>query len=452
MLSDLHLTKLTPQKLLLIFFTLILVILTLRFYFSRPVKTIWGRRELYQNRFFWLDSVNFYLDTGKILMYPMYPEHIRLEEKAVGEDQGYPFMLSVLGRLLGMKEMTFATFVHFNAFLFIFLGVISSVLIFLSFRNWLIAIVFYYFYLRMDDFTWRVDHHWVLAAFISFYLSFLIFFLSRRASFKPVWFSGYFLVAGAANIIRDGDGIVGILMFVALLVIMLVQDGVRSHLGNVRQKILMAALFVFAYSFPLLVLSGVRAYRNYVFFEGQASEQMAHHGLWHNAFMGLGYIPNEYGIHWADSVSRDFAQQVKPGVKYMSKEYFVILRRLYFQYWLESPELWLDNYFVKLKEIHVLVGTFFPTQLNRIVPEKARSIAFYGLLLTMFLLARKKKVFSAIFWIVLATLLISIIPGLIATPKILFLRGLKTVYLMTWIYFVASLYLRLKDFLKVGYV
>lgn len=71
------------------------------------------------------------------------------------------------------------------------------------------------------------------------------------------------------------------------------------------------------------------------------------HGIWHNAFIGLGYKTNSWGIRWSDNSGRQFAEKHSPGVKYISEQYFLTLRNLYFQYALENPLEYIKNHMLK---------------------------------------------------------------------------------------------------------
>ena len=90
---------------------LFLLISSWQYLFSRHIKLNWTYKEAYLMRFQWLDSINLYLHTGKILMSP---ENMRLEDLCVGEDQGYPLILSLIGKFMGMSRMAFDTFIKFN--------------------------------------------------------------------------------------------------------------------------------------------------------------------------------------------------------------------------------------------------------------------------------------------------------------------------------------------------
>lgn len=433
----------TSKKIPLIVLFTGLLILSIVYFSSRQIKIHWRSEEAYLMRFQWLDSVNFYLKTGKILMYP---PHQRLEDIALAEDQGYPFILSLVGKLLGIREMNFGTFIRFNYLLVVILGTFTSLLIFLSFNSLFLALSFYFFYLKAGLYNGGIDHQWMLGVYIPFYLSFLILSLSKRKSFKPIYFSIYFLTAGIANTVREGDGIIGILLFFSLLTIILLQNGVKKHLHNLGKKAFYSLFFIFIYITPWLILNSVRTYRDKVYFNGTSSDQITHHGLWHNAFMGLGFVPNKYGIRWDDANNLQFVRKVNPKANYTTNEYYDILRRLYFKYSLESPKLWFINFFAKLKEIHKLQGQFYVY--NNLILMKVKDYLLYILLLLMFLLSGKDKIKKTIFWLNLMAVLISSIPDLIAIPIMTYLHGLRASYFMTFFYTLVLFSLRLKHYFK----
>ena len=421
---------------------LFLLLSTYQFLQSRSVRLQWTKQEVYLMRFQWLDSVNLYLQTGKLLMLP---ENIRLEDGSIGEDQGYPLILSTIGKSTGQKEMNFGHFTHFNYALYVVLGATTAVLLFLSFGNLIVPVAFYYFYLKSNMYNGGVDHHWMMAAFLLFYLAFLIFLVRRRHNIHPLLLFIYFLIAGVANIIREGDGVVALLLFAAFIAIILIQDSFKKT--RLRKKFIIAALLIFTYVMPWLVLSSIRTYRNHVYFNGQKSVMITHHGLWHNAFMGLGYLPNPYGIRWDDSSVLPLVKTVNPNANYLTNEYFGILRQLYFKHVFEHPQFFLENLLAKIKATHLYLASLFPQTLST-VPAVVQEYALYLILLGMYLVSRGSKQLMANFSLVIVALVAAMLPGLIAVPTGFYSRGLESAYYMTWILFLAAIIFRFKDKLK----
>src|SRR3990167_710000 len=427
----------------LCFLFILLFGMSVQFFFTRPIKLQWSTQEAYLMRFQWLDSVNLYLKTGKILMLP---ENNRLEDLSTGEDQGYPFIMSVVGRTLGMQEMIFGAFIKFNYLLVITLGVVTSVLLFLSFNSLLISLFFYYLYLRTGVYFGGIDHQWMLGAYMPFYIAFIMVFLKKRATFKPVWFVFYFLVAGVANVVREGDGVIGILLLISLLVVLTIQDGLkkykqsfssnkqsfspnkdlsfaqnldsryarikqkhifRLYFSNLQKNILIVSLLILVYLAPMLLLNGVRSWRNLKYFNVASSDMITHHGIWHNAFMGLGYIPNSYGIQWDDNNPIKFVHEVNPNINYMTNEYYSILRSLYFKYSFESPRLWFGNILAKAKAINKLNEELTVNSPGKFLPPILMNYFLYISLLGIFMFSRRDKAATAVFWLIFASLLIS---------------------------------------------
>lgn len=61
------------------------------------------------------------------------------------------------------------------------------------------------------------------------------------------------------------------------------------------------------------------------------SERMEQHGVWHNLYIGLGVIENPFGIVWNDEYGVATVKKISPTTKYLSAEYYAILRDEYFQ-------------------------------------------------------------------------------------------------------------------------
>ena len=80
------------------------------------------------------------------------------------------------------------------------------------------------------------------------------------------------------------------------------------------------------------------------------------HPLWHNAYLGLGYIENPWGIHWKDEFAVNFVKQKDPRVKKYSSEYEHILKQEFFRIVREKPFYFVKVNLAKAKKI---VSRFF---------------------------------------------------------------------------------------------
>src|SRR5439155_7593764 len=117
----------------------------------------------------------------------------------------------------------------------------------------------------------------------------------------------------------------------------------RLHRWWVRPAV--AAGVIVAYlSVATFGFGAVRAYRNHVIKQPNfGSTWPTEHPFWHNAYIGLGYLPNRYGIEWNDQVSTDAVERDRPGAGYLTKEYEAALRHRYAQLTRDDPGFVLRN-------------------------------------------------------------------------------------------------------------
>jgi hypothetical protein len=52
--------------------------------------------------------------------------------------------------------------------------------------------------------------------------------------------------------------------------------------------------------------------------------------VWHTLYIGLGYLPNDYGIRYKDEVAVARVQREAPGTPYLSSRYVSVIRKAYF--------------------------------------------------------------------------------------------------------------------------
>jgi hypothetical protein len=127
-------------------------------------------------------------------------------------------------------------------------------------------------------------------------------------------------------------------------------------------------------------LSAVRAYRNHVIHEPSfGSRWPTQHPFWHNAYIGLGYLPNRYGIEWNDSVAADAVQRDRPGTGFLTKEYEATLRHRYVQLTRDDPGFVLRNMWTKSRVLVAdAISRFWPAfiilPVAAIVGARRRSI------------------------------------------------------------------------------
>jgi hypothetical protein len=106
-----------------------------------------------------------------------------------------------------------------------------------------------------------------------------------------------------------------------------------------RRRVLAGALVVIAYlSVTVGAFSAVREYRDsWVDDPSFGAGEPTSHPLWHNAYIGLGYLPNEWNLRWLDEVGIATIKQSKPDARYLSREYLDEARRLYLELATKHP-------------------------------------------------------------------------------------------------------------------
>src|SRR5262249_51443869 len=105
----------------------------------------------------------------------------------------------------------------------------------------------------------------------------------------------------------------GLPILISGLGVALVRGGRRWSTAALAPALVVAYLSV-----STGVLTGVRAYRDHVVDSpGFGAGQPTEHPFWHNAYIGLGYLPNRYGIAWDDSIASDAVARARPGTPYL---------------------------------------------------------------------------------------------------------------------------------------
>lgn len=415
-------------------------------------------------QYFWLASVNIYLATGAILMAPeewrhfenidrtlIYPSGgsfallIPLEEALGADDQGYPFIQSVLAKMFAAGEINYGWFIKFNYLYFVFLGLLSSIFIFLSFRSLFISAIFYFLYLFVAHlYLGFADHKWMIGVLIVFYVSFLIYFLKEGRRFNYSLLILYAFIAGWADAIRIGDGVIGILLLIFAVFFLIFQDNLRKiSLKFFLKRFWLFLLVTIIFLSPGLFMSFARSNRDQKYFNGRHSRLATHHLLWHHVFIGLGYVENDYGIKYDEHYLGDFIRSKNPQMRDYSREEDIFLRNLYIKYAFESPSLILDNIRAKLVAVHLQIGKWFEKAVpSHFYPPSFNNYFFYLGILSIFMLSRNNRERMSIFWLLLVTFVLTIIPALLVVPE--FSNGYQAVVFMTMFYLGVLILARLK--------
>jgi hypothetical protein len=75
------------------------------------------------------------------------------------------------------------------------------------------------------------------------------------------------------------------------------------------------------------------------------------HGIWHALYLGLGWVPNPWGIIWDDRYGIQVAKSINPQVAYGTYDYFNIMKGLYLQLLMKAPWAVLNVYGQKFLQV-----------------------------------------------------------------------------------------------------
>lgn len=160
----------------------------------------------------------------------------------------------------------------------------------------------------------------------------ILLIVDARRTRRPVTLLALAMVAAsAASAVRSQAGLPVLLTALAVIAI--------AREWSKRRRVFVAAACVACYlSITPLAMAGLRAYRDHwVGTPNFGHGAVSGHPFWHNAYIGLGYLPNKWQIRWHDAVANASVQRVRPGTAYLSHRYESILRRLWFNVVKDDP-------------------------------------------------------------------------------------------------------------------
>lgn len=138
------------------------------------------------------------------------------------------------------------------------------------------------------------------------------------------------------------------------------------------------------------------------------------HAFWHSVYIGLGYIPNMYGISYLDEVGIRKVHDINPDAPYLSTEYEEILKLQVFQLFDSDPVFILDTLVAKLSAMIKFL----------LLPFAAVLISRFG---------RQPFAEDSSFLIALGFYLV---PGLLTMPWYIYLTGF---FALSFVYFAFKL-------------
>jgi hypothetical protein len=192
-----------------------------------------------------------------------------------------------------------------------------------------------------------------MPAWANLFLLPLLLLIAMRWKRSSVWLLVLLaIVASLASSVRANAGL-GFLLGALLLVFV--------RMPRWRLRLMSAGVIVLAYlSIGTFAMHAVQLQRDEVVGRDFTSPYPNAHPFWHNAYMGLGYLKNPYGIRLKDPVAVAAAQKQDPGAVFPTRRYERALRAVYFRFLSRHPGFALHEYAVKAALVVSWALSWFP--------------------------------------------------------------------------------------------
>jgi hypothetical protein len=281
--------------------------------------------------------------------------------------------------------------------------------------------------------------HWALIGTVSMQLVLPLALIARARNWLSPKLSATLIALGLvllafASLLREAMGLATLSIVILAGVWTIWQTRDRPRLWMATIGILAAAVLA-SQSSRLIVAARNAAYAL------DAADLPATHGMSHTLYIGLGAVPNKFGIRYEDAVGRDAASAAAPGVAIYSKDYYRVMSELYWRKWQEDPGEVIRIYLEKLR-----------TALADSVIDPAPPLALLLALVVCIQLVERHRRWTAgdragdkrlaINLVVLALIGLVLVQAVLATPTrfytmpigplILVLAGIAVENLMSW--------------------
>ena len=112
---------------------------------------------------------------------------------------------------------------------------------------------------------------------------------------------------------------------------------------SLRKRLALTLLLLVAY-FPVVAIpEGVARYRDAVTGVPYTQVVEGQHGIWHSVYIGLGYLPNPYGITFSDSSGDVAAHKANPNVAFGTRLYQDTMREIVLDLLRRDPGFFAAN-------------------------------------------------------------------------------------------------------------
>jgi hypothetical protein len=277
------------------------------------------------------------------------------------------------------------------------------------------------------SFMFDTDIYWITAWAVLFCLPLIMLIYKRWGRLSPLWLALLMIAASFASSIRINAGLP--VLLAAIMVVFMREKRWLARAGIV------ALLVVASISISRFVFAEIDANRWQALGRPDQQEQFGrHHVIWHNMYIGLGYLPNKYGLRWDDTVGFEHAKRANPNVVFLSKDYDRSLRHLYIHILKTDPAFVAKNIVYKAAfEAGEVVRRFW-----------------IGLLLVPFMLlvGRRKHDMRHFVMFVIPALLITLAPTVLTIPYPPYATGFYAATGLVWLLALGWLFVSLPELVR----
>jgi hypothetical protein len=348
----------------------------------------------------------------------------RIEDVAQGNDGGETFLADVAA-VVSSSEVTLTTMVRINACINA-LGVffLGGMLVWIGLR-WAGALcVFAGAYYAMPgpipsaDLSGMFIGIFCLAAIPSLWLAGLYRpSSSPRALFGGTAFSWFCLAW--ANFLREPMGTLGAVLAVLCLVVLFLFTTPRKAADALRLLVGVAIIY------SALLFAPFMFHLRNVLFHFSPSHLTLAHGIWHTMYVGLGTLPNPWGISWDDFDAFARYQKINPGAEIYTPVYYQSMRQAYWEVLRHDPKGVFFMYLTKSRQV-----LFAPLKIIGLHVFVWASLVFVGVPLALARVPVKKSTALAAAWVLALWVAGILLQGVLAIPHRMYLYPVTFVALV----------------------
>ena len=292
------------------------------------------------------------------------------------------------------------------------LGILGSLLLYKSYLQKLISIVALLL-LSIIVFRHGYIYSFQASAVIATIPLFIYFIKLNRIS--PAFvviciFIGAWL--GISNILRSYAG-VGPLIFITFVL-------TYNFRVAIKTNTIVAVLIFSGFLIPTQYENYLIGQRDiYIEVHEPAGQKKASYPFWHSIYIGFGYLQNDYGIEYKDSIAIEKVRSYSPKVKYLSQEYNDQLKKEVFKLIKNHPTFVIQTLAAKFGNILIILILFSNIGLlAAIYYPKGKSIELAFLFATIFQTSFGILVMPEI-WYLLGFISFSVIYGVLSINEAL---------------------------------